>query len=370
MKLDRITLNHVQIPFVEPFKISSGEVRVKDGIVVGIWADGIVGYGEASPMAGSFYSDDTPTSVWECLTRDLIPAVLSKSPGTIDDFNSTVLDEITGSPFAKAGLETAFWDLIAQAKKIPLYLLLGGTAKPIDSGLAVGIYPSLNQLLDSIQRHLSEGYKRVKVKIQPEWDIKPLEAVRKQFGDIPLMVDANCAYTQKDIPHLRDLDSFGLIMIEQPLPRIDLEGHAKLQAQVETPICLDESAEDLRAIRRAVEIQACKIVNIKIQRVGGLKKAKEIHDFCAEKQVPVWAGTMPELGIGGAQTLHLATLPNFQYPTDVESSRRWFTDDIIEPFIRVENGMIRIVEGIGNCYRLNEKAMKLHTVSQAVFRPS
>ena len=367
MKIERITLNHIQIPLLEPFKISNGEVRSNDGIIVGVWSQGIVGYGEASPKSGSFYSEDTPESVWENLTRHLVPAVLRKSPETINDVN-TILDGMSGSPFAKAGLETAFWDLIGQSERKPLFVLLGGDEKPIPSGLAVGIYDTIEDLLDAIERYLSEGYKRVKIKIQPQWDIKPMEAVRKQFGDIPLMVDANCAYSQKDIPHLRNLDEFDLMMIEQPLPRADLDGHAKLQAQVKTPICLDESAEDLDAVRRALEIRACKIVNIKIQRVGGLKKAKEIHDLCAGAKIPVWAGTMPELGIGSAQTLHLATLPNFTFPTDVESSRRWFVDDIIEPFIEVEKGEIRIPGGSGNCYRLNEKAMKKYKVQEAAFR--
>jgi len=366
MNIEKITITHVQIPFIEPFKISNGEVRVKDGIIVSVYSDGLVGYGEASPMAGSFYSEDTPESVWECLTTELIPRISQISPATIDDVNS-VLDGIPGSPFAKAGIETAMWDLTAQRQDLPLFKLLGGKEGSIASGLAVGIYSTIGQLLTAIERHMVEGYKRVKIKIQPGWDLKPLEEVRKHFGDFPLMVDANCAYSQNDIPHLLALDEFNLMMIEQPLPRSDLNGHAKLQSCIKTPVCLDEGAEDLNAVRRAIELKACKIVNIKIQRVGGLKKAKEIHDLCEQAKIPVWAGTMPELGIGAAQTLHLATLPNCAFPTDVESSHRWFVDDIIDPPIEVCKGMIRIVAGTGNCYRVNENVMKKYTVREATF---
>lgn len=367
MKIDRITLTHVRIPLVEPFRISSGEVSVKDGIIVGVFSEGMTGYGEASPMAGSFYSDDTPESVWDLLTQSIVPAVLAGKPDSVRSMNA-ILDGVKGSPFAKAGIETAFWDLEAQRQRVPLYELLGGQNRPLDSGLAVGIYPAVEGLLDAIDRHMAEGYKRVKIKIQPGWDVMPLEQVRKRFGGVPLMVDANCAYTQKDIPSLKTLDEFGLLMIEQPLPRNDLEGHALLQKQMKTPLCLDEGAEDAASVQRAIQLRACKIVNIKIQRVGGLQKAKEIHDLCADSGIPVWGGTMPELGIGGMQTLHLSTLPNFGYPTDVESSGRWFVDDIIEPNLQVRKGILRIDKGVGNCCRLKDRTVQQYQVAQAAFR--
>src|SRR3990167_10800080 len=232
-------------------------------------------------------------------------------------------------PFSTAfpgipGVETAFWDLEAQKRGLPLHKLLGGERINVESGLAVGIYPSVGALLAAIERYLVEGYKRVKVKIQPGWDVEPLLAVRGEFGRLKLMADANCAYSRNDVDHLKALDDFEMMMIEQPLPKGDLEGHATLQAMMSTPICLDESATDLRTLRKAIEFGSCRIVNIKIQRVGGLKHAKEMHDLCSQAGIPVWGGTMPELGIGGAQTLHLSTLPNFHFPTDVESSKRWF----------------------------------------------
>lgn len=367
MTIDRVTVTHIRIPLVEPFRISNGEVRLKDAIIVQVQSGGRVGIGEASPMAGSFYSEDTPESVWDLLTSTLVPAILSQQPAGVDEVNDT-LDGIPGSAFAKAGIETAFWDLRAQDQKEPLYRSLGGSRTEVESGLAVGIYPTIGELIAAVETYLDEGYKRLKIKIQPGWDLKPLEAVRHRFGDIPLMVDANGAYGWKDIDHLKTLDEFDLQMIEQPLPGPDLEGHAMLQKQIRTSVCLDEGAENLEAVKKAVDQKACRIINIKIQRVGGLKKAKEIHDFCMSKDIPVWAGTMPELGIGGVQTLHLATLPNFRYPTDVESSLRWFRDDIVDPLIEARDGMLKIVPGIGNCFRMNRLKLEQYQITEAAFR--
>ena len=366
MNVDRLTLTHVRIPLKEPFRISNGSVSEKEGILIQVHADGLVGVGEASPMSGSFYSDDTPESVWADLCERLIPALLSSRVSTVDAVN-ILLDGLGGSPFARAGVETAFWDLEGQASGRPLYELLGGKRKPIDSGLAVGIYPSVPELLDAIERNLAEGYKRVKIKIQPGWDVGPLTAVRKRFGGFPLMVDANCAYTREHLGHLQALDEFGLIMLEQPLAREDLEGHAELQRITRTPICLDESAENIDSVKRAIEMKSCKIINIKIQRVGGLRNAVAIHNFCAAAGMRVWAGTMPELGIGGGQTLHLATLPNFAFPMDVESSLRWFTDDLVEPFITVKNGIVTIPRGAGNGFRLCSRTVERYRIAEQVF---
>lgn len=367
MKIDRVTLTHVRIPLTEPFRISSGEIAEKDAILVGVSAGGVTGFGEASPMSGSFYSSETPESVWKELSETIVPAVLKKRADSVSSANK-VLKSLKASAFAKAGMETAFWDLEGQQSGKPLWKLLGGSERTLESGLAVGIYPSIAQLLNAISRWMTDGYKRIKVKIQPGWDVGPLEAIRKEFGSISLMVDANAAYSEKDIPHLQNLDDFGLMMIEQPLPRKDLRAHAFLQSRVKTPVCLDESAEDAESVLEAINIKACRVINIKIQRVGGLQNAKEIHDICGEAEIPVWGGTMPELGIGGAQTLHLATLPNFRYPTDVESSLRWFVDDIVDPLIRAEKGAIRVAEGAGNGYTLRRKSIQRYMVAEKVFK--
>jgi O-succinylbenzoate synthase len=367
MSIDQITLTHVRVPLVEPFKISNGEIAEKDAIVVGVYSEGLVGYGESSPMSGSFYSEETPKSTWDCLEGELIPSILRSQPANVEEIN-TLLDAISGNAFAKAGIETAFWDLAAQKEGVSLGKRLGGKRTQVESGLAVGIYPSTKELLLAIEKHLVEGYKRVKIKIQPDWDVKPLTEIRNRFGAIQLMVDANCAYTQADLLQLKSLDDFGLMMIEQPLPKDDLEGHAKLQAICQTPICLDESAKDIPTVRKAIELKSCKVINIKIQRVGGLLNAKRMHDMCAQAGIPVWGGTMPELGIGGAQTLHLATLHNFGYPTDVESSKRWFVDDIIDPLIEVRDGIITLPDRIGNGYSLNTRVIERYKVREQRFR--
>lgn len=367
MKIDRITLTHVRVPLVEPFKISSGEVSEKDGILVGVSSEGLVGYGESSPMSGSFYSDETPDSAWNCLTKELVPLVLQSKPGSIEEVN-TVLDRISGNAFAKAGIETAFWDLEAHMRAEPLNVFLGATRNQVESGLAVGIYPTVCDLLRAIEKYLVEGYKRLKIKIQPGWDVKPLGEVRGEFGNISLMVDANCAYTQSDLDHLKTLDDFDLMMIEQPLPKDDLEGHAKLQVTIRTPVCLDESAKDLDAVRKAIQLKSCRIVNIKIQRVGGLQNARKMHDLCQDSGIPVWGGTMPELGIGGAQTVHLATMKNFGFPTDVESSKRWFVDDIIEPLLEVREGMITLPSGSGNAYRIDSRKVRKYKIREESFK--
>ena len=367
MKVDHITLTHVRVPLREPFRISNGSVTANDGIIVRVSADGLVGTGEASPMSGSFYSDDTPESVWGILADRMVPAVLTQQPGNAPEVNR-LLGALGGSPFARAGIETAFWDLDAQRAGKPLFALLGGTERPLESGLAVGICDSPAALLDTIDRHMAEGYRRVKIKIEPGWDTVPLTEVRRRFGSIPLMVDANCAYRREDIARLSALDAFDLMMVEQPLPREDLEGHAMLQAAMRTPVCLDESAEDINRVIRALAMKSCRIVNIKVQRVGGLANAKAVHDLCAASGIPVWAGTMPELGIGAAQTLHCATLPGFVFPTDVESSLRWFADDIIEPLITVRNGIITIPPGSGNCFALSARIVERYRVTERIFR--
>jgi O-succinylbenzoate synthase len=367
MNIDQITLAHVIMPLVEPFKISNGEITEKDAIIVGVYSEGLIGYGESSPMSGSFYSEETPESAWNCLVNELIPKVLRSHPQNIEEVNN-LMSSVSGNAFAKAGIETAFWDLAAQKQGIPLSEFLGGKRIQLECGFAAGIYASVKGLLLAIEKHRSDGYKRVKIKIQPGWDIKPLTEVRREFGAIQLMVDANCAYTQADLSHLKSLDDFDLMMIEQPLPKDDLEGHAKLQAMNRTPICLDESAKDVPTVQKAIELKSCKIVNIKIQRVGGLLNAKRMHDLCAQAGIPVWGGTMPELGIGGAQTLHLATLPNFKYPTDVEASKRWFVDDIIDPLIEVQDGIITLPDGNGNGYLLNTRVMDRYKVREQRFK--
>lgn len=365
MRIDRITLTHVQIPLVEPFRISNGEVAAKDGIVVAVESGDITGYGESSPMAGSFYSSDTPASCWQALTTELGPAITGREFPSLHAA-SAWLDSIPGSNFAKVGLETALWDIEAQRQGIPLHRLLGGTRDAVDSGLAVGLFDSTESLLAAIARYLPDGYKRVKIKICPGHDIDLVEAVRKRFGDVPLMTDANAAYTLDDLEICRRLDTCGLLMFEQPLAGTALEDSAVLQRELQTPICLDESLETFADLERAAALGSFRIVNIKIQRVGGFRNALKLYHRAVELGLSIWVGTMPELGIGQAQGAALASLPGCDYPTDVEASHRWFRGDIIDPCIEVHDGQIALptVPGLG--YAIPEAELERYRIAQQV----
>jgi O-succinylbenzoate synthase len=363
LEVRRIVLTRVRIPLHEPFRISSGAVSEKESIVVRIeTAAGDVGYGEASPMSGSFYSSETPDSTWGALARVLAPRALElpamEGPALLELFG-----EIRGEPFAKAGLEGAYWDACARREGHPLCEMLGGHARPIPSGAAIGIYDTVGELIDRVERYAAEGYRRVKIKIEPGWDLEPVAAVRRRFPEIPLMVDANAAYKLADAAVFEQLDRFGLMMFEQPLGAAALEEHAELQRRVRTPICLDESADSEQALDSILALGSARILNIKVQRVGGLEIARRMHDRCAAADLPCWLGTMPELGIASAQGLHLATLPNFTYPTDVEASSRWFVDDLLDPPIGIDRrGWIHLPGGAGSGYRVDGAKLERYAV--------
>lgn len=353
MRLSGIRLHWVQVPLHEPFRISSGAVSRKDAILVELRAGEHVGWGEASPMAGAFYSSETPEGTWAFLRSRLIPSFIEK-PELAPQSCAGRLAEFRGEPFAKAGLEGAVWDLETQRRGQPLWALLGGTARTIPSGAAIGLMPTVSDLLARVERFLREGYRRIKIKIEPGADIELVRAIRERFGDIPLMVDANAAYRREHLAIFEELDRFGLMMIEQPLAREALEEHAELQRRLRTPICLDESAESLEAIRTIVRLGSARILNIKVQRIGGLWPARQAHDLAQAAGIPCWLGTMPELGIASAQGLHLATLANFTFPTDVEASARWYVDDIIAPQIEVtREGLINLPAGPGMGYAVD-----------------
>jgi o-succinylbenzoate synthase len=346
LEVRRIVLTRVRIPLHEPFRISSGAVSEKESIVVRIeTAAGDVGYGEASPMSGSFYSSETPDSTWGALARVLAPRALElpamEGPALLELFG-----EIRGEPFAKAGLEGAYWDACARREGHPLCEMLGGHARPIPSGAAIGIYDTVGELIDRVERYAAEGYRRVKIKIEPGWDLEPVRATRERFADVPLQVDANTAYRLSDARHLAKLDAFDLLLIEQPLPEDEVLAHAELAKIVRTPICLDESITSARAAADAIALGACAIVNIKAGRVGGYLEARRVHDVCAANGIPVWCGGMLETGLGRAANVALAALPNFSLPGDTSASDRYFRRDITEPFV-LEDGRLRVPEGSG-----------------------
>jgi O-succinylbenzoate synthase len=364
MRLRSIALYRVKIPFHEPFRIAGGEVSQKEAIVVKIdTTDGIIGFGEASPMSGSFYSQDTPDSAWNFLTEQLVPFALSQEDIPVEQF-AEQLNTYTTEPFARAGLEGALWDAHARKRNLPLYALLGGEKKDIPSGAAIGLFPTIEELLIRVEQLLQAGYKRIKIKIQPGWDSEPLQAIRRRFGDIPLMVDANASYSiTEHRPSLQELDRFGLMMIEQPLAKEAFEESAELQRQLQTPICADESAYSLNALEEIIRRKSAKIINIKVQRVGGLLNARRIAELAMQAGLPCWLGTMPELGIASTQGLHLATHAAFQFPTDIEASDRWYIDDIIEPKIQLHNeGNIILTD-----WRVSMQKIEQYLVQSAAF---
>jgi len=356
-------LHRVAIPLHEPFRIASGAVAVKESILIELSVDGVTGFGEASPMPGSFYSPETPESSWRELEQRLIPCWLA-NPLAHPEEVAARLEEVSPDPFARAGLEGACWDLLARRSGKPLFELLGSRKRPIPSGVAVGLYDTLEELLDRVGRFLAQGYRRVKIKIQPGWDIEPVRAIRERFGRIPLMVDANASYTLEDAPIFEELDRFQLMMYEQPLGKDALEEAAELQRRLRTPICADESADSPAALKKILRLGAAKILNIKVQRVGGLAVARRMHDLAAGAGMGCWLGTMPELGVASAQALHLATLDGFTYPTDVEASLRWFVDDLVHPLIEIDReGYLHIPEGPSSGWTLDRAKLERYQVA-------
>lgn len=365
-----VTLHRVRIPLVEPFRISNGSVAEKDSILIELLTnDGIVGWGEASPMSGSFYSDDTPDTAWDALTTHLVPKLFDF--GQIDSIRlSEALRELPGGPFARAGLEGVVWDAYAKTKRTRLCELFGAQVRPIPSGVAIGIFDHIEELLERVGRYLDQGYQRVKIKIQPGWDIEPVAAVRERFPEIALMVDANAAYTIADKSMFRELDYFGLTMIEQPLAADAHLEAGELQRALETPLCADESADSLLSLSSLIENKAARIVNIKIQRVGGLTEALSMLTAARAGGLKCWVGTMPELGIASAQGLHLATHVGFTLPTDIEASLRWYVDDVIEPLIDIDqNGFIHLPDGIGTGFTVSREKVEHYSTEVKSFKP-
>jgi O-succinylbenzoate synthase len=341
-----IALHRVRVPFFEPFRISNGVVAEKDAILIELTTyEGIVGWGEASPMSGSFYSAATPDSSWTALNEQIVPALLSA--GDVD--SATFFEFLREQPadqFAKAGLEGALWDAYANTRRMALCEVFGIQPRAVPSGVAIGIFETIDELLERVQRYVAEGYQRVKIKIQPGWDVEPVAAVRAKFPDVPLMVDANAAYTIDDLQIFRELDRFDLLMIEQPLAADAIAEAGKLQSHLETPLCADESAESLLSLDELIRHGAARIINIKVQRVGGLSEALLMLQTARAAGLQCWVGTMPELGIASAQALHLAMHEGFTFPTDIEASSRWYVDDVIEPAIEIDKrGFIEVPQG-------------------------
>lgn len=368
MKIEAITLREVQMPLVHFFETSFGRVYSRRILLVSVHCDGVHGWAECVAAEDPFYSSEWIDSAWPTITHHLAPLLLGKTV-TQGREVPALLARVRGHRMAKAALENALWDAEARQKKQPLWKLLGGTRREIPCGVSIGIQDSHEQLLAKIETELAAGYRRIKLKVKPGWDVNVLEKVRARWPDITLSVDANSAYTLDEFEHLRKFDQFNLLMIEQPLWNDDLYYHARLQKELRTSVCLDESIENARDAACAAETGACRIVNIKVGRVGGFSEAKRVHDVCQSNKIPVWCGGMLESGVGRVHNIALSTLENFSLPGDVSASKRYWKEDVIEPEVEVSrDGMIAIQDEAGTGYRVREDLIEKLTVKKEEVR--
>jgi O-succinylbenzoate synthase len=368
MRLRRIVVRRVEMPLRFRFRTSFGETTRKQFLLVEADGGDTSGWGECVADDAPFYSEETNASAAHVLGEFLAPAALDEELEGPEDFSRRVAP-IRGNRMAKAALESALWDLAAREKGVPLRDLLGGVRDRVPVGVSLGLQPSLDALLALVAKHVEEGYRRIKLKIEPGRDAALVAAVRERFPSIDLTVDANAAYTPADAPALRALDAFGLDYIEQPLGHEDLWEHAALAREIATPICLDESIRSAADAAVAARIGAARVVNVKIGRVGGLAEARRIHDVCAAAGVPVWCGGMLESGVGRATNVHLATLPNFAKPGDTSSASRYFEEDIVDPPLEAVDGEMPVPPGPGIGVTVLRERLDRYTVSEEEFSP-
>ncbi|HXQ26188.1 MAG TPA: o-succinylbenzoate synthase [Candidatus Acidoferrales bacterium] len=350
MRLRKITLREIHLRLLSPFQTSFGTSDLRRILLLEADVDGISGWGESTAGENPFYSYETVETAWLILRDYLWPIVRGREIASAAEVWD-LLAPVRGHNMAKAALEIAVWDAEAKQKSIPLAKLLGGTREEIPCGVSIGIQPTTAGLIAKVDEALAAGYQRIKIKIKPGLDVEPVRALRQRFPRVRLMVDANSAYRLEEAPLLKRLDAFHLMMIEQPLGWDDIYSHAQLQRQLETPICLDECIHDVEHARAAIETGACRIINIKLGRVGGHTPARRIHDLCQAKSIPVWCGGMLESGIGRAHNIAMSSLANFSLPGDVAASARYWAEDIIEPEVEVTpQGTIRLPSTLGIGY--------------------
>lgn len=347
MRIDRIELRLLRLPLVRFFETSFGRICDRPFLLITVEDHGAIGLGECVADGNPYYSAETTRTAWHVIAEFIAPLIMGHEFSHPREIYPA-LQVIRGHNMAKAAVEMAAWDLHARQQGVPLSRALGGNRTSIESGVSIGIQDSLEQLAERVEVERAAGYRRIKIKIKPGWDTAAVELIRDRFGDVPLMVDANGAYRLCDADHLLALDQFDLMMIEQPLDYDDIRDHARLQSRLRTPICLDESLDTVRTAADAIEIGACRVINVKPGRVGGHAQSIELHDLAARHGIPVWHGGMLESGIGRAHNIHLSTLPNFTLPGDVAASRRYYAPDLIEPEIVVSaNGTISVPTGAG-----------------------
>jgi O-succinylbenzoate synthase len=368
MKIEAITLREIHMPLVHFFETSFGRTYTRRILLVTVHSEGVDGWGESVVGENPYYSSEWIDSAWPTMKQYLIPALLGRRLESARECPA-LFEKVRAHRMAKAGLENALWDTEATQRKQPLWKLLSGTRREIPCGVSIGIQDSVEELLEKIEIELAAGYRRIKIKVKPGWDLNVLERVRARWADITLSCDANSAYTLDQVEHLRKFDQFNLLMIEQPLWNDDIYYHARLQKQLRTAICLDESIVNARTAAGAAEMGACRIVNVKVGRIGGFSESLAVHDVCQSHKIPVWCGGMLETGIGRAHNIALSTLANFSLPGDVSASKRYWKEDIVEPEIEVSaQGMIAINDQPGTGYRVKTDLIEKLTVRKETMR--
>jgi O-succinylbenzoate synthase len=367
VRIDRVELRQLALPMSQGFETSFGRTTSKDFLLVTVSADGVTGYGECVADPHPYYLPETNGTVQHVLRDFLVPRALGADldgPRAV----APLFAPVRGHEMAKAALEMAVWDLEARRLGRPLYALLGGRGGRIAAGVSIGLQPGPEALVDAVAREAEAGYQRIKIKIKPGHDRELVLAVRKRFPALPLMVDANNAYTLADAPLFAELDRAGLSMIEQPLAWDDLVDHAALQRSLATPLCLDESIRSATHARHALDLGACRIVNVKVGRLGGFGEALALHDHCVGRGVPVWCGGMVESGIGRLANVHLQTLPGFTLPGDTSAGARYFDEDLVDPPVTVSpDGWIDVPEGPGVGHRIVESRVERATRHREVW---
>ena len=367
--IEKVVLRQIQMPLVHFFETSFGRTYSRDMVLVEVVSNGVSGWGEVTAGENPFYNEEWTTSAWEILEHFVAPRVIKHEFASAADVYARSA-HIRGHFMARGGLEVATWDLEARLKNEPLWKTIGGGAhKEIPCGVSIGIQNSIDELLKKIETEVESGYQRIKIKIKPGWDYDVIREVRKRFPSIRLMGDANSAYTLNDIDRLKALDEFHLMMLEQPLEHDEIYDHVKLQQALQTPICLDECIRTVHQAEQAIRLGACRIINIKLGRVGGFTGAKAVHDIAMKHNIPVWCGGMLEAGIGRAHNIALSTLPNFVLPGDVSASKRYWKRDVIDPWVEVTpNGTILVGDDVGFGYPLDLDFVRSITVREAVIQ--
>jgi o-succinylbenzoate synthase len=363
MKIESLTLHHISMPLVAPFETSFGRETDRQCVIITLQAEGLTGYGECVASREPGYNYETCGTAWHVIKDFIAPLILGKEIQDADDFQKHV-EKIRGHHLAKAGVEMALWDLWGKRDGKSLKEMFGGTRDKIEVGVSIGIQESASALVRTVDSYLQNGYNRVKIKIKPGREVEETVAVRAAYPNLRLQVDANSAYTLESAQVLKKIDDLNLLLIEQPLFEDDIWDHRLLQAEFKTPICLDESVVSSRHARYALEMKACKIINVKPARVGGLSQGIAIHNLCHEQNVPVWCGGMLETGIGRASNLALASLPGFVLPGDISASDRYYHRDITnERFVLNDDSTITVPTGPGLGVTMDEEALKQFTLA-------